>query len=155
MWKEFRAFILRGNVIDLAIAFIIGGAFNKVVTSLVNDVIMPPISLILGRVKFENLFFNLSRHHYATLADAEKAGAPTLNYGSFIQNVVNFLIIAIVVYFMIERTNHHFKQKAAEKALVPVPATKICDYCFTSIPLAATRCPNCTSLLTTVGGGRE
>ncbi|MCL6452046.1 MAG: large conductance mechanosensitive channel protein MscL [Alicyclobacillus sp.] len=149
VWKEFRTFILRGNVIDLAVAFIISTAFNKVVSSLVNDVIMPPIGLVLGRMDFQNLFISLSRHQYATLAEAEKAGAPTLNYGTFIQNVVDFFIIAAVVYFVIVRTNEHFKRRSAT-APAP-PTTKLCDYCFTEIPVQATRCPNCTSLLAKVG----
>lgn len=144
MWKEFRAFIMRGNVMDLAIAVIIGGAFGKVVTSLVNDIIMPPIGLALGKVDFSNLYVNLSSHHYASLADAEKAGAPTINYGLFINNVLNFIIIAFCIFIFIEQANRRYKKRTAKPVEVK---TKKCTFCQTDIPILATRCPNCTSQL--------
>ncbi|KPV40779.1 large conductance mechanosensitive channel protein MscL [Alicyclobacillus ferrooxydans] len=142
MFQEFKKFIMRGNVLDLAVAVIIGAAFNQIVTSLVNDIIMPPIGLILGRVNFTNLFINLSRKHYATLAQAKAAGAPTINYGSFINTVINFLIVAFVVFLVVRQFNR-FKKPAP----VVAPTTKKCTFCITDIPIEATRCPNCTSHL--------
>jgi large conductance mechanosensitive channel len=142
MLKDFREFVMRGNVMDLAVGVIIGGAFGKIVSSLVSDVIMPPIGLLLNGVDFSNLFVSLNGQAYATLADAQKAGAPTLNYGSFINNVIDFLIVALVIFLLI---------RAVTRLQKPAPAaaatTKDCPYCFTSIPLKAARCPNCTSQL--------
>jgi large conductance mechanosensitive channel len=143
MWKEFRKFIARGNVIDLAIGVIIGGAFGKIVTSLVNDVVMPPIGLILGKVDFSNLFIDLSGTGYATLAAAQEAGAPTINYGAFINAVINFLIVAFVIFLVVRQINKLQKKEEAK----PEPTTKDCPHCFTKIPIKATRCPNCTSQL--------
>jgi large conductance mechanosensitive channel len=143
MLKEFKAFALRGNVVDLAVGVIIGGAFGKIVSSLVTDIIMPPIGLLLNGVNFSDLFVSLNGQAYATLADAEKAGAPTLNYGSFINNVIDFLIVALVIFLMIRAINR--LQKTAPAA---ASATKECVYCFTAIPIKALRCPNCTSQLT-------
>jgi len=142
MLKEFKEFTLRGNVIDLAVGVIIGGAFGKIVSSLVNDIIMPPIGMLLNGVNFSNLFFSLDGKNYASLADAQAAGAPTLNYGLFINNTIDFIIVALVIFLMIRAINRMKKQ--------PVPATseptsKDCPFCFTSIPLQATRCPHCTS----------
>ena len=143
MLKEFKNFILRGNVMDLAIAVIIGGAFGKIVTSLVNDVLMPPIGLLLGKVDFSNLYLNMSATKYASLAEAQAAGAPTLNYGLFLNNVVNFLIVALVIFLLIRAMN-----KLPKKAEAPVEVnTKECPYCMTTISKKATRCPNCTSEL--------
>jgi len=144
MLKEFKEFTLRGNVIDLAVGVIIGGAFGKIVSSLVNDIIMPPIGMLLNGVNFSNLFFSLDGKNYASLADAQAAGAPTLNYGLFINNTIDFIIVALVIFLMIRAINRMKKQ--------PVPATseptsKDCPFCFTSIPLQATRCPHCTSQL--------
>ncbi|WDL98311.1 large conductance mechanosensitive channel protein MscL [Alicyclobacillus sp. ALC3] len=146
MWKEFRTFLMRGNVIDLAIGIIIGGAFGKIVTALVNDIIMPPIGLLLGRVNFTDLYINLSSKHYASLAQAQAAGAPTINYGVFINTVLNFLIVALVIFLTIVKTNQWFasRRKKPEPAS---PTTKPCPYCCSDIPLAATRCPQCTSVL--------
>ncbi len=141
MLKEFRAFVARGSVIDLAVGVITGGAFGKIVSSLVSDVIMPPIGLLLHGVDFSNLFISLNGQAYATLAAAQAAGAPTLNYGSFINNIIDFLIVALVIFFLIRGINRLYR---------PAPAavtTKDCPYCFTAIPLKATRCPNCTSEL--------
>lgn len=136
MMKQFREFISRGNVIDLAVAVVIGAAFGAVVASFVKDVIMPPIGLLLGKVDFSNLFINLSGTDYATLAEAQKAGAATINYGMFINTIINFLIIAFAIFLVIRQIN---KSR-------PV-AVKNCPYCLSSIPLAATRCPSCTSQL--------
>jgi len=142
MFQEFKKFILRGNVLDLAVAVIIGGAFGAIVTSLVNDIIMPPIGLLLGKINFKDLFINLSGTPYATLADAKAASAATINYGNFINLIINFLIVAFVIFLIIRAAN---KMKKPEVAAAPT--TKECPYCLTQIPLKATRCPNCTSQL--------
>lgn len=144
MWKEFKEFIMRGNVLDLAIAVIIGGAFGKIVTSLVNDVVMPPIGLLVGKVDFSNLFLNLSGEPYESLAEAQAAGAATINYGIFLNNLVDFLIIAFVIFLLVRAVNRF--QKAKDE-LPSAPDTKECSYCFTTIPIKATRCPHCTSQL--------
>ena len=144
MWKEFRKFIARGNVIDLAIGVIIGGAFNKIVTSLVNDIIMPPIGLLLGKVDFTNLFIDLTSGGYETLAAAQEAGAPTINYGIFINTVINFIIVAIVIFLLVRQVNR--LQRKPEKP-AQEPTTKTCPHCFTDIPIKATRCPHCTTHL--------
>lgn len=142
MWKEFKAFIMRGNVIDLAVAVMIGAAFGAVVNSLVKDIIMPPIGLLLGKVDFSKLFINISGKEYETLAAAQEAGAATINYGIFINTIINFLVIAIVLFFVIKAVN------ATKKPATPAaPTTKDCPYCATAIPLAAKRCPHCTSVL--------
>jgi len=143
MLKEFKEFALRGNVIDLAIGIIIGSAFGKIITSLVNDIIMPPIGLLLSGIDFSNLFINLSKTPYATLADAQAAGAPTINYGHFINTVIDFFIIAFVIFLLIKQIN---RLKKAEVKPVE-PSTKECPFCLSNIPLKATRCPNCTSQL--------
>ena len=141
---EFKAFAMRGNVIDLAVGIIIGVAFGDVVKSLVNDVIMPPIGRILGNVDFSSLYINLTSDHYNSLADAQAAGAATINYGAFINTVINFVIIAFVVFLLVKQINRLMpKPKEA-----PAPATtKDCPFCYTAIPIAALRCPNCTSHL--------
>jgi large conductance mechanosensitive channel len=139
MLKDFKAFIARGNVLDLAVAVIIGAAFGAVVTSMVNDVVMPPIGLILGGVDFKDLFVALNGQSYPTLAAAKTAAAPVIAYGQFLNTVINFLIISLVI-FLIVRAASKF-QKA------PAVTTKDCSFCATSIPLLAKRCPNCTSTL--------
>ena len=144
MLKDFREFIARGNVVDLAVGVVIGAAFGKIVDSLVKDVIMPPIGLILGKVDFSNRFISLSGQHYATLADAQKAGAPTLNYGLFINNVISFVIVAFAIFLFVKQINR-FRRTANEAA---EPTTKACPYCVMMIPLGAERCPHCTSDLT-------
>ena len=144
MFKEFKAFVMRGNVLDMAVGIIIGVAFGKVVTSLVNDVIMPPIGKLLGNVDFSNFFISLSGQHYATLADARKAGAATIAYGSFVNTIIEFLIVAFAVFLLIKWVNRLMPKPAAAPA---PPATKDCSYCKMSIPVAATRCPHCTSQL--------
>lgn len=142
MLKEFRTFIARGSVVDLAVGVIIGGAFGKIISSLVTDVIMPPVGLLLNGVDFSNLFLSLNGQAYATLADAQKAGAPTLNYGNFINNVIDFLIIAVVIFLMIRAIN---RLQGPPPAVAP--SMQNCPYCLTSIPIKASRCPNCTSQL--------
>jgi large conductance mechanosensitive channel len=142
MLKAFKEFAMKGNVLDLAVGFIIGAAFGKIVTSLVADIIMPPIGLIVGKVDFSGLFLNLSGKSYATLAEAKAAGAPTLNYGLFLNNVVDFLIVAFVVFLIVKMVNRWNKPAPA-----PAATTKECPYCASSISLKATRCPNCTSEL--------
>ncbi len=152
MLKDFKAFITRGNVVDMAVGIIIGVAFGGIVSSAVNDVIMPPIGLALGNIDFSNLMLVLKEGAapgpYASLAAAKSAGAVTINYGQFINTIINFIIIAAVVFFLIVRPLA--KLQARQKAAVPAaaPATKECTFCYSSIPLKATRCPNCTSQLT-------
>jgi large conductance mechanosensitive channel len=132
---EFRAFLIKQNVISLAIAFILGVAFAAVVDSLVKDIIMPPIGLLLGRVDFSNLYINLSGGSYASLADAQKAGAATINYGVFITTVIAFVIVALVVFLL------------AKALIKPGPAERACPYCKMAVSEGATRCPHCTSML--------
>jgi len=143
MLKEFRDFAMRGNVVDLAIGIIIGAAFGKIVTSLVNDILMPPLGVILGKVDFSNLFINMSDTHYDSLAAAKAAGAATINYGTFINNIIDFVIVAFAVFLLVKQMNRLMPKKVE----APAPATKECSYCKSSIPAAATRCPQCTSQL--------
>ena len=142
MLKEFREFISRGSVLDLAVAVIIGAAFGKIITSLVEGVIMPPIGLLLGRVDFSNLIIDLSGQHPATLADAKAKGLPVIAYGVFLNDVVMFLIVAFVVFLIVKAVN---RRKAEE----PAATTKDCPHCLSAVPLAATRCSGCTSELQT------
>ena len=144
MLKEFKEFAIRGNVMDLAVAVIVGAAFGKVVTSLINDVLMPPIGLLLGHVDFTNLFVNLSDKSFDSVATAKAAGAPILAYGVFANTVIEFVIIAFVVFMMIRPLN---RMKPAPATAAPAPATKECPYCCSSIPVRATRCGQCTSEL--------
>jgi large conductance mechanosensitive channel len=144
VFREFREFAMRGNVVDLAVGIIIGAAFGKIITSLVNDLLMPPIGLLLGRVDFSNLFINLSGQPYASLAEARAAGAPTINYGIFLNSVIDFLIVAIAIFLLVRSIN----RLTRERERVPeAPTTKDCPFCFSAIPLRATRCPQCTSAL--------
>ncbi len=140
MWDEFKKFAMRGNVLDLAIGVIIGGAFGKIVTSLVNDIIMPPIGLLLGRVNFSNL----SGTRYASLAEAQAAGAATINYGVFLNTVLDFVIVAVVIFVLVRQINRLQRPKPAPPA---EPTTKECPYCCSTIPIKAIRCPQCTSPL--------
>jgi large conductance mechanosensitive channel len=142
MLKEFKQFAMRGNVLDMAVGIIIGAAFGKIVTSLVSDILMPPIGRILGRVDFSSLFINLSGQSYDSLAAAKAAGAATINYGMFLNTVIDFVIVAFVIFLIIRQVNKW--QKPAPAA---APATKECPYCASTIALKATRCPNCTSEL--------
>jgi large conductance mechanosensitive channel len=140
MFKEFKAFILRGNVLDLAIAVIIGGAFGGIVSSLVNDIIMPPVGLLLGKVNFSDMFIDLSGMNFQSLADAKAAGAATINYGLFLNTIINFLIVGFVIFLVVKAAN-----KMKKPVPVAAPDKKDCPYCYTSIAIQATRCPNCTS----------
>jgi len=139
MLKEFKEFISRGNVIDLAVAVVIGAAFGKIISSLVEGVIMPPIGLLLGKADFSNLFIDLSGQHPVSLADAQLRGLPVIAYGQFLNDVVTFLIIALVIFLIVKSVN---RLKAAPP---PPPNSKDCPYCLTAIPLAATRCAACCS----------
>ena len=141
--EEFKKFILRGNVIDLAVGFIMGAAFSKIVTSLVNDVIMPPIGLALGKVDFSNLFVNLSGAAITSVTDAKKAGAPVIAYGVFLNTLFEFIIVAGVLFLIIRAVN----RMTVKPAPAATPTTKECPHCFSAIALKATRCPNCTSQL--------
>jgi large conductance mechanosensitive channel len=143
MLKEFKEFALRGNVMDLAIGVIIGAAFGKIVTSLVNDVLMPPIGMMLGGADFSNLYLDLSRKGYASLAEAQAAGAPTINYGLFLNHVIDFLIVAFVIFMVVKQINRLKRQEPATPAAPP--STRDCPFCLSGIPLKATRCPHCTS----------
>ncbi len=139
MLKEFKEFAMRGNVLDMAIGIIIGAAFGKIVTSFVSDILMPPIGLILGKVDFSNLFLNLSGKPYETLAAAKAASAPTINYGLFLNTVIDFVIVAFAIFLLVKQVNR--LSRPAEVA----PTTKECPYCFSSMAIKATRCPHCTS----------
>jgi large conductance mechanosensitive channel len=141
MLKEFKEFAMRGNVVDLAVGVIIGAAFGKIVSSLVEDVIMPPVGLLLGHVDFSGLFINLSNKSYETLAAAKAAGAPTLNYGIFLSSVINFLIVAFAVFLVVHQVNRWTRKPEAAAA----PTTKDCPQCAMAIPLAAKRCGHCTT----------
>ena len=145
MWKEFKEFAMRGNVLDMAVGVIIGAAFGKITTSLVNDVLMPPIGLLMGKVDFSNLFINLSRQPYASVADAEKAGAPLIKYGVFINTILDFVIVAFAVFLLVQQFNR-LKRKP-DAAPPSEPVAKECVYCYSTIPIKATRCPQCTSEL--------
>src|SRR5919108_2600888 len=143
MLKEFKEFAMKGNVLDLAVGVVIGAAFGKIVTSLVNDIVMPPIGMALGRVDFKNLFMTLTGQQFATLADAQKAGAPTINYGIFLNTVLEFLIVAFVVFLLVRQINRMKKPAPA----APEQPVRDCPFCLTRIPMAARRCPACTSEL--------
>lgn len=138
--KEFKEFAVKGNVVDMAVGVVIGAAFGKIVTSLVNDVIMPPIGLALGNVDFSNLFVTLSEGEYASLDAAQKAGAATLNYGVFVNTVINFLIVAFAIFLVVKQVNRLKRQPPP-----PAPSTKECPRCLSAIPIKATRCAHCTS----------
>ena len=144
MLKDFRDFVMRGNVLDLAVAVVIGAAFGRIVSSLVGDIIMPPVGLLLGNVDFSSLYLNLSGTTYASLAEAQAAGAPTLNYGAFINGILDFLIVALVIFLVVRMAKRLQRPKAQE---VPVPSTKECPYCLSTIAVKATRCAHCTSQL--------
>jgi large conductance mechanosensitive channel len=139
MLSQFKEFVMRGNVAELAVGVIIGAAFGKIVSSFVGDLLMPPIGLLLGKAEFSNLFINLSGQHYATVAAAKAAGAPTLNYGAFLQAIVDFVIVAFAVFLLIKQVNRLFPPAA------PAPTTRPCPLCLSQIPLRATRCAHCTS----------
>ena len=142
MLQEFKEFTMRGNVLDMAIGVIICAAFGKIITSFVNDILMPPIGLLLGGVDFSNLFVNLSGQPYGSLEEAQAAGAATINYGLFLNTVLDFIIVAFVIFLLIRQVN---RLKREPEALPAEPTTKECPYCLSTIPIKATRCPYCTS----------
>lgn len=141
MFKEFKEFAMRGNVLDMAVGIIIGAAFGKIITSFVGDILMPPIGLLLGKVDFSNLFINLSGQSFATLAEAKKAGVATLNYGLFLNTILDFLIVAFAIFLLIKQVNR------LKRAPAPAPTTRDCPYCLSTIPIPAVRCAHCTSQL--------
>ena len=143
MIKEFKEFAMRGNVLDMAVGIIIGAAFGQIVNSFVQDILMPPIGRLLGHVDFSNLFVSLSGTHYDSVAAAKAAGAATLNYGVFLNTIINFLIVAFAVFLLVRQVNR-FAPKPAPAA---APATRECPYCLSSVPAKATRCSQCTSEL--------
>jgi large conductance mechanosensitive channel len=143
MFKEFKEFAMRGNVLDMAVGIVLGVAFGRIITSLVNDIIMPPIGLITGHVNFNDLFFSLNGQHYASLAAAKAASAPTINYGAFVNTIIDFLIVAFAMFLIVRQMNRMFPPAPAEPAAAP----KECPYCASMIPAKATRCPSCTSQL--------
>jgi large conductance mechanosensitive channel len=145
MLKEFKEFAMRGNVLDLAVAVVIGAAFGLIVTSFVNDILMPPIGLLMGGIDFKDFFITLNNQSYPSLAAAKEAGAPVIAYGNFLNTVINFLIVAFAIFLLVKQVNR-FKKPAAAEA----PSTKDCPYCAVGIPAKATRCPNCTSDLRAV-----
>jgi large conductance mechanosensitive channel len=142
MLKEFKEFAMRGNVLDMAVGIIIGAAFGKIVSSLVEDILMPPIGLLLGKVDFSSLFINLSGQSYPSLEAAKAAGAATLNYGIFINAIINFLIVAFAIFLLIKQVNRFTAKKEEAPA---APSTKDCPRCLSQIPIKATRCAHCTS----------
>jgi large conductance mechanosensitive channel len=143
MFKEFKEFAMRGNVVDMAVGIIIGAAFGRIVASLVDDIIMPPIGRALGHVDFSNLFINLSETHYATIAEAKAHGAATLNYGLFLNTFVNFLIVAFAIFLLLRVVNRWLLKPAP----APAPTTRDCPLCAMPIPLTAKKCGHCTSVL--------
>jgi large conductance mechanosensitive channel len=145
MFKEFKEFAMRGNVLDMAVGIIIGAAFGKIITSFVGDILMPPIGLLLGKVDFANMFINLSGQSFNTIAEAKKAGAATINYGLFLNTVLDFLIVAFAIFLLIKQVNRLNRQPAPAPA---APTTKDCPYCLSAIPIPAVRCAHCTSQLT-------
>ena len=142
MLKEFKEFAMRGNVLDMAVGIILGVAFGKIITSFVEDLLMPPISRLIGKVDFSNMFVSLSGQHYDTLAAAKAAGAATINYGVFLNTIINFLIVAFAIFLLVRQVNRLKKQPAPA-----APTTKECPYCLSAVPLKATRCAHCTSEL--------
>lgn len=140
MFKEFKEFAMRGNVVDMAVGIIIGGAFGKIITSMVNDILMPPIGLLLGQVDFSSLFVSLSGKSYDSLASAKAAGAATINYGLFLNTVLDFVIVAFCIFLVVKQMNRMKKEAPA-----PPPSTRECPFCLSTIPLKATRCAHCTS----------
>lgn len=146
MWDDFKEFAIRGNVVDMAVGIIIGGGFGKIVTSLVNDIVMPPLSWVIGRIDFSQWFFTLSRREFDTLAQAEAAGAVTINYGAFLSTVIDFTIVAFVIFLVIHQINKLHNQDEP-----PAKSTQNCPYCRSTISDKASRCPHCTSEIKPAG----
>ena len=144
MLKEFKEFAMRGNVLDMAVGIVIGASFGKIITSFVDDILMPPVGLLFGRMDFSNLFLNLSGQHYDSLAAAKAAGAATFNYGLFFNAVINFVIIAFAIFLLVRQVNRLKRAQAT-----PAPVTRDCPFCFLPIPLKATKCGHCTSAVQT------
>ena len=142
MFKEFKEFAMKGNVLDMAVGIIIGAAFGKIITSLVSDILMPPIGLLTGKVDFGGLFINISGKSYPTLAAAKAANAATINYGVFLDTIINFLIVAFAIFLLVKQINRFKRQPATAE-----PTTKECPHCAMAIPIPASRCPHCTSEL--------
>ncbi len=140
MWKEFKEFVMRGNVMDMAVGLILGAAFGRIVSSLVGDILMPPIGLLLGKVDFTNLFVTLSGQHFDSLAAAKAAGAASINYGVFLTTIIDFLIVAFVIFMLVKQVN-----RLKRPVPVPAPSTRDCPFCLSAIPVKATRCAHCTS----------
>ena len=143
MIKEFKEFAMRGNVLDMAVGIVIGAAFGQIITSFVQDILMPPVGRLLGRVDFSNLLVSLSGVHYDTVAAAKAAGAATINYGLFLNTVINFLIVAFAVFLLVRQVN----RLAPKPAPAVAPATRDCPYCLSAVPMKATKCAHCTSEL--------
>lgn len=146
MLKGFKKFALRGNVVEMAVGIIIGISFNSIINSFVNDILMPPVSLLIGKINFSNLYINLTQQNFESLAAAEQAGVPIIKYGIFIGTVVDFLIVAFVLYIVISYYNR-LKEINKEKEIEAAPNTKECPYCYSKIHIKATRCPECTTKL--------
>jgi large conductance mechanosensitive channel len=144
VFKDFKEFVMRGNVLDLAVAVIMGASFGAIVTSVVNDIVMPPIGLILGHIDFKDLFVSLNGTAYPSLKAAKDAAAPVIAYGQFLNTVINFLIVAAVIFLVVKQVG---KLQRKPEAAPSAPTTKDCPFCCTAVPLAATRCPHCTSQL--------
>lgn len=144
MLKEFKTFAMRGNVLDMAVGIVIGAAFGRIISSMVDDILMPPIGRLLGGTDFSNLFISLSGEAYPSLAAAKEAGAATINYGLFVNAVINFLIVAFAIFLLVKQVN---RLQPAPAPAAPVPATKECPHCLSTIPAKATRCSHCTSQL--------
>ena len=146
-FSEFKAFAMRGNVVDLAVGVVIGGAFGKITTSVVNDIIFPLLSPFTKNISFENLFIAMDGNKYATLAEATEAGVAVLNYGNLLSVIFNFIVIAFAIFLMVKGINNMHRQKEEAPAPEPEPTTKVCPYCKSEIAIEATRCPHCTSVL--------
>lgn len=146
LFHEFREFAIKGNAIDLAVGIVIGAAFSTIVTSLVNDVINPFLSLITGKIDFSHRFIALSKQHFNSITEAKAANVPTLNYGLFINNVISFFIVSFIIFLIVKEINN-LRRKRDQSSTTPDPTTQKCRFCFSEIPVQATRCPNCTSEL--------
>jgi len=146
MLKEFKEFAMRGNVLDMAVGIIIGGAFGKIISSLVSDVLLPPLGLVMGKLDFGSLFINLSGKPYESLAAAKAAGAATINYGIFLNSIIDFVLVAFAVFLLIRQVNK-LKRIAEKPAPAGAPTTRDCPFCLSTVPIKATRCPHCTSEL--------